>query len=224
MASWKRSTDTTPDVTQHFAAVGARVPCGQPAPRERGCTMGSKYEQLCELYTRANGESNKRRDDTIALASALLTEVLNSFGVPDDLKPTPSRTGKSRPAVEVCRVPWDDNEPMDQPELAPVTVAVTTEDGELYKFGIVVRIYSKDGIPPHSVLFRIHMRHKLGSAFDVMLADTGEARTFSVSGRNQPLSEFGDDLFGKLYAYFAAAVRGEQNSDPIGFKLLKEST
>jgi hypothetical protein len=84
-------------------------------------------------------------------------------------------------------------------------------------------MYPERGIPPHPVHFCVHMRHKLGSAFDVKLAGGGEARTYSMSGRHEPLSEFDDELFGKLHEYFAAAVRGERKSKPIGFQLLPES-
>lgn len=127
--------------------------------------MPSRYDQLCELYNRADEQSTKRHDDAVALASALVLEVLSSFGVPNDLKSAPLRPGKSRPAVELCAVPWNDDEPIGALKATPATAAVITEDGELYKFGLVVRMYSDRGIAPHPVALPSPDEPQVGERF-----------------------------------------------------------
>lgn len=181
--------------------------------------MSTRYRQLSELYDLAHEQATKQRDACITLASAIIRQLLSSLDVPADLRPG-ATSEKPLPAVQCCMIPADDSEPVKVDPVA-VTGAVTTDDGETYKMGLIVRVYSMSaGIPPHPVLFRMTFRHKLNDTFDVTSWPGAEPATLSPHGQDQqPLRDFVERFSDALTNYFAARIRGERKR-PIGFELI----
>lgn len=208
--------------------------------------MPTRYDQLSDLYRRAHEQASKRRDAATELAGLLVRELESSLGVPEKLRAN-ERTrinpqglkdalarvteaeaglldpGTPMPAIELCSVPERDDEPVHRIVPTPLTAAVTTEDGENYRFGIVMRLYSRSGFPPHPILFRVHMHHKLNDTFEVRPWVGADPGTYSAVGQqHQALSDFSDQIFNALNSYFTSAVRGEPRKQPIGFVMLTE--
>lgn len=179
--------------------------------------MATRYQQLVELYDKAHARANERRDAAAALASALVKEVVKALGIPADL-----HTGSDRKklAIELCALA-DDRSAILTPTKLPD--AVTTTDGETFRFGIIVRLFSQAGFPPHSVLFRVNMKHELNDRFQVTSSTDTTAHVYAVGGaHSEPLNLFSDALVQSLTDYFSAGVR-EQAKRPVGFELLNES-
>lgn len=180
--------------------------------------MPTRYDQLTDLYDRSHEQANRQRDAAISVASHLVRDLIAVLDVPDNLRPGP---GKQSPAVETCVVNEDDTGARSIVP-RPVAAAVTTEDGETYEFGLIVRVQSRQGFPSHAVLFRVSLRHKLNDRFEVRAWPGAEPSIYSAGGsQTQPFSDFSDQIFNALSTYFTAAVRGERKK-PVGFAILAQ--
>lgn len=147
-----------------------------------------------------------------------MRDLIAVLEVPDNLRPG---TGKQSPAVETCVV-TETEAGASSIVPRPVPAAVTTQDGETYEFGLIVRVRSRQGFPPHAVLFRVTLRHRLNDRFEVRAWPGAEPAVYSVAGsQTQPFSDFSDQVFNALSTYFTGAVRGERKK-PVGFAILPD--
>jgi hypothetical protein len=102
----------------------------------------------------------------------------------------------------------------------PIEYAVTTDDETNYRFGIILRISSKTGYQPESVLFHVTLRHILNERFEVRAFPTATPVACVATGRQpEPLSIISDEMCNAVSSYFTAAVKGESRR-PLGFALL----
>src|SRR5689334_23311692 len=127
--------------------------------------MATRYEQLSEFYDRARKQEIKRQEAACKLANLLVDEVIATLNIPEHLH---SGSANAKVAIEVCGLPPDANAAIARN--VPLNDAVASSDGETFSFGLLVRIMSQSGFPPHAVLFRVHMLHSLNESFEVRLA------------------------------------------------------